>query len=216
MEIQAFLNHLRSGPGYANQIAHIEHLPPRRARYAALDEPLLPELQASLDANGLSRLYAHQAEAVNHSRQGKNVIIATSSASGKTLCYNIAVMQTLLTEPGSRAIYLFPTKALAQDQLRKLHELFSPGLLPPEALATFDGDTPRSERADVRRQGRIILTNPDMLHVGILPNHQAWAGLLRRLRYVVVDEAHIYRGVFGSHVAGVLRPSLIPASTPCA
>ncbi len=205
MEIQAFLNHLRSLSTYDNQIAHIEHIPPRRASYAGLDEPLAGELQDCLDEHGLSPLYSHQAEAVNHTRRGKNVIIATSSASGKTLCYNIAVVQSILTDPGTRAIYLFPTKALAQDQLRKLHELFSPSIVPPEALATFDGDTPRSERADVRRYGRVILTNPDMLHVGILPNHQSWASLLRRLRYVVVDEAHIYRGVFGSHVAGVLR-----------
>ena len=205
MEIQAFLNYLRSQTAYENQIAHIEHLPPRRASYGELDEPLVAELQDCLEEHGLFPLYSHQAAAVNHVCQGKDVIIATSSASGKTLCYNIAVMQSVLTDPSTRAIYLFPTKALAQDQLRKLRELFSPDLLPPESLATFDGDTPRSERADVRKRGRIILTNPDMLHVGIMPNHQSWAGLLRRLCYVVVDEAHIYRGVFGSHVAGVLR-----------
>jgi DEAD/DEAH box helicase domain-containing protein len=205
MEIQAFLNHLRSQTGYEDQIAHIEHIAPRRASYGKLDEPLAVELQDCLDGHGLSRLYGHQVEAINAALKGENVIIATSSASGKTLCYNIAVMQAMLTEPGPRALYLFPTKALAQDQLRKLHELFCPDLLPPEAISTFDGDTPRSERADIRRQGRIILTNPDMLHVGIMPNHQSWAGLLRRLRYVVVDEAHIYRGVFGSHVGCVLR-----------
>jgi len=205
MEIQAFLNHLRSQSAYDNQIAHIEHIAPRRASYGKLDEPLNGVLQDTLDEHGFSRLYSHQAEAVNHIRNGRNVIIATSSASGKTLCYNIAVMQSILTDPATRAIYLFPTKALAQDQLRKLHELFSPSIVPPEALATFDGDTPRPDRADVRKFGRVILTNPDMLHVGIMPNHQNWASLLRRLRYVVVDEAHIYRGVFGSHVAGVLR-----------
>ncbi len=205
MEIQAFLNHLRSQTNYDNQIAHIEHISPRHASYDKLDEPLARELQDILDEHGLSPLYSHQAEAVNYIHRGKNVIIATSSASGKTLCYNITVMQSILENPSTRAIYLFPTKALAQDQLRKLHELFSPSLVPVEALATFDGDTPRSERADVRRYGRVILTNPDMLHVGIMPNHQNWASLLRRLKYVVVDEAHIYRGVFGSHVAGVLR-----------
>jgi DEAD/DEAH box helicase domain-containing protein len=205
MEIQAFLNHIRSLSTYENQIAHIEHIAPRRASYAELDESLAVGLQDCLNAHGLSPLYSHQADAVNKIRRGKNVIIATSSASGKTLCYNIAVMQAILKDPATRALYLFPTKALAQDQLRKLHELFSPGLLPEESMATFDGDTPRSERADVRRYGRIILTNPDMLHVGIMPNHQSWAGLLRHLRYVVVDEAHIYRGVFGSHVACVLR-----------
>jgi DEAD/DEAH box helicase domain-containing protein len=205
MEIQAFLNHIRSLKTYQNQIAHIEHISPRRPSYGKLDEPLDPALQDCLDAHGLSRLYSHQALAVNHVHAGKNVIIATTSASGKSLVYNIAAMQAILTDPSARALYLFPTKALAQDQLRKLNELFSPDLLPSESLATFDGDTPRSERADVRRYGRIILTNPDMLHVGIMPNHQSWASLFRHLKYVVVDEAHIYRGVFGSHVACVLR-----------
>ena len=145
MEIQAFLNHIRSQSGYDNQIAHIEHIAPRRAVYGKLDEPLAPTLQDCLDANGLSRLYAHQTQAVNHVRAGRNVIIATSSASGKTLVYNIAVMQSVLTDPATRAIFLFPTKALAQDQLHKLHELFSPDLLPMESIVTFDGDTPRSE-----------------------------------------------------------------------
>jgi DEAD/DEAH box helicase domain-containing protein len=205
MEIQAFLNGIRSRPGYQHQIAHIEHLPPRPAEYADLASPLDGRLENALRDNGLWPLYAHQAQAVDHARAGRNVIIATSSASGKTLCYNIAVMQQVIDDPATRAIYLFPTKALAQDQLRKLHELFSPDLLPPQTMATFDGDTPRAERGDVRRYGRVILTNPDMLHVGLLPNHQSWAGLLRHLKYVVVDEAHFYRGVFGSHVGSVLR-----------
>jgi DEAD/DEAH box helicase domain-containing protein len=205
MEIQAFLNHLKSLKGYDNQIAHIEHIAPRRASYGELDEPLVPALQDCLEDNKLWPLYAHQAAAVNHARAGKNVIIATSSASGKSLVYNIAVMQAILTEPGTRALYLFPTKALAQDQMRKLNEIFSPVLVPSAYVSTFDGDTPRSERGDIRKQARIILTNPDMLHVGIMPNHQSWASLLRHLKYVVVDEAHIYRGVFGSHVACVLR-----------
>jgi DEAD/DEAH box helicase domain-containing protein len=205
MDNNAFLHHLESQLNYHGQIAHIEHIPSRQAGYAGLDKPLVGELQDCLAEHGLASLYVHQAEAVNKARQGKNVMVATSSASGKTLCYNIAVAQALLTEPGSRAIYLFPTKALAQDQLRNLHELFCPHLFPMESLATFDGDTPRSERAEIRKHSRIILTNPDMLHVGILPNHQSWSVLLRRLRYVVIDEAHIYRGIFGSHVACVLR-----------
>jgi len=204
MDITAFLNHLESQPTYNGQIAHIEHIPSREASYAELDEPLVAELQDCLNEHGLSSLYAHQAEAVNRARQGKNVMVATSSASGKTLCYNIAVLQAVLTESGSRALYLFPTKALAQDQLRNLHQLFCPRLLPVEDVATFDGDTPRAERAEIKKHAKIILTNPDMLHVGILPNHQSWTGLLRHLRYVVIDEAHTYRGVFGSHVACVL------------
>jgi len=150
-------------------------------------------------------LYTHQAKAVNGVRQGRNVMVSTSSASGKTLCYNIPVTEAMLSERSSRAIYLFPTKALAQDQLRSLQELFYPELLKIEEFATFDGDTPQAERAEIRRRARIVLTNPDMLHMGILPNHAQWSRLLRQLRYVVVDEAHEYRGVFGSHVACVLR-----------
>ncbi len=205
MDTLAFLNHLRAQPGYAGQIAHIEHIPSRQATCAELDEPLPPELQGCLGKRGLLPLYTHQAEAVNGVRRGKNVMVATSSASGKTLCYNIPVLEAILSDRRSRALYLFPTKALAQDQLRGLRELFCPGLLPADEVTTFDGDTPQAERAEIKKQSRIVLTNPDMLHLGILPNHQSWLRLLRHLRYVIVDEAHIYRGVFGSHVAGVLR-----------
>jgi len=205
VDTTAFLHHLSAQPSYSGQVAHIEHIPPHDADYAELDEPLVSSLQDCLNKHGLLSLYTHQAEAVNNTRKGKNVMVATSSASGKTLCYNIAVLEAILTDRVSRALYLFPTKALAQDQLRNLHELFCPGLFKVEEFATFDGDTPQAERAEIRRQARIILTNPDMLHIGILPNHQSWSRLLRHLRYVVVDEAHIYRGVFGSHVACVLR-----------
>ena len=205
MNTSAFLHHLTAQPTYNGQIAHMEHIPPREASYAELDQPLVNKLQDCLNEHRLLPLYTHQAEAVNKARQGKNVMVATSSASGKTLCYNLPVLEAILTEMGSRALYLFPTKALAQDQLRGLHELFCPRLFQVEELATFDGDTPQAERAEIRKKARIILTNPDMLHIGILPNHQSWSRLLRHLKYVVVDEAHIYRGVFGSHVAGVLR-----------
>ncbi len=205
MNSSVFLQYLIGQPGYRGQIAHIEHIPRREASYGELDRPVVADLQRRLDQHGLSPLYSHQAEAVNCALRGKNVMVATSSASGKTLCYNIAVVEALLTEKGARALYLFPTKALAQDQLRGLQELFGSELFRAEQFATFDGDTPYDERAEIRRRARIVLTNPDMLHIGILPNHQSWSRLLRNLRYVVVDEAHIYRGVFGSHVAGVLR-----------
>ncbi len=205
MDTSAFLHYLTAQPTYSGQVAHIEHIPPRDANCAELDTPLVSSLQDCLNERGLLPLYTHQAEAVNSAPQGRNVMVATSSASGKTLCYNIPVLQALLTEPSSRALYLFPTKALAQDQLRGLRELFCPSLLKMGEFATFDGDTPQAERAEIRKRARIILTNPDMLHIGILPNHQSWSRLLRHLRYVVVDEAHIYRGVFGSHVACVLR-----------
>jgi len=205
MNTSAFLHDLVAQPNYSSQITHIEHILPREASYGELDRPMVASLQDCLSEHGLLPLYTHQAEAVNNAQQGKNVIVATSSASGKTLCYNLAVLQAILTEGGGGALYLFPTKALAQDQLRGLQELFCPHLFKAVEFATFDGDTPQAERAEIRKRARIILTNPDMLHIGILPNHSSWSRLLRRLRYVVVDEAHAYRGVFGSHVACVLR-----------
>jgi len=205
MNPSAFLNHLTAQPSYREQIVHIEHIPPRDARHAELAAALTARLKDRLAEHKLLPLYTHQAEAVNKARAGQNVMVSTSSASGKTLCYNIPVLEAILTEPGSCALYLFPTKALAQDQLRGLQELFYPDLLKIEDFATFDGDTPPSERAAIRKRARIILTNPDMLHIGILPNHQSWSRLLRHLKFVVVDEAHIYRGIFGSHVGDVLR-----------
>ncbi|MBE9482428.1 MAG: DEAD/DEAH box helicase, partial [Chloroflexi bacterium] len=205
MDTSAFLYHLTTQPNYSGQITHIEHIPPCEANCAELAKPMTDALQDCLNKHGLLPLYTHQAEAVNNTQQGRNVIVATSSASGKTLCYNIAVLEAILTEKGSRALYLFPTKALAQDQVRGLREQFCSSLFKPEEFATFDGDTPQVERAEIRKRARVILTNPDMLHIGILPNHQAWSGLLRHLRYVVVDETHTYCGVFGSHVACILR-----------
>ena len=205
MDTLTFLHHLEALPDYAGQMVHIEHIPPRRASHAELEGPLPRVLYQCLKENGLLPLYSHQAEAVEKVRRGRNVIVATSSASGKSLCYNLPVTETLLASKNPRVIYLFPTKALAQDQLRSLRQLISPDLFRDEELATFDGDTPKEERADIRKEARIILTNPDMLHLGILPNHQYWARLLRNLKYVVIDEAHTYRGVFGTHVSGVLR-----------
>jgi len=201
MDTSAFLDVLSAQPGYRAQMVHIEHIPHRDAEYAELEQPLEESLHHYLREQKLLPLYTHQAEAINYARKGMNVMVATSSASGKTLCYNIPVMELVLTEPGSCALYLFPTKALAQDQLRTLRDY--PYL--SRDASTFDGDTPQEERAGIRKNARVVLTNPDMLHIGILPNHQSWSRLLRHLRYVVVDEAHIYRGVFGSHVGCVLR-----------
>jgi DEAD/DEAH box helicase domain-containing protein len=205
MTASAFLKYLRAQPEYRNQIVHVEVIPPRRANHAALERPLPEALETSLHQRKLFPLYAHQAEAVNLARRGRNVMVATASASGKTLCYNLPVLEMILSEPAGTALYLFPTKALAQDQSRSLQELGYPSLIALTQFATFDGDTPPAERSEIRKRGRIILTNPDMLHLGILPNHQHWSRFIRNLRYVVIDEAHSYRGVFGSHVSGVLR-----------
>ncbi|MFO8010407.1 MAG: DEAD/DEAH box helicase [Dehalococcoidia bacterium] len=204
MDTSVFLELLKNNPFYEDQIVHDEYIPPRKAIYGGLENGLHPSLQATLDAFELSPLYIHQADAVNLSRSGKNVIISTPSASGKTLCYNVPVLDSLLEDKNSRALYLFPTKALAQDQLRNLNNLLS-AIHPKIPAATFDGDTPQGERAGIRKTARIILSNPDMSHFGLLPNHRSWASFFSQLRFVVIDEAHSYRGIFGSHVAHIIR-----------
>ena len=205
MDISTFLAQLRAQSHYQDQIVHIERILPRNARYGDLERPLSTKLSSLLKSTGLWPLYSHQALALNALRRGRHVIMSTPSASGKSLVYNLAVLEALLGDRASRALYLFPTKALAQDQGRALGQLAHPQLLKPQDIATFDGDTPLLERADIKKLARIVLTNPDMLHLGILPNHASWPRLFRKLKYVVVDEAHAYRGVFGSHVAQVLR-----------
>ncbi len=202
MDTRAFLNHVATLPPYRGQIVHVEQVPSREARYGELKEPLHEVLQSRLESLSFFPFYSHQAQAINTARTGKNIFVVTPAASGKTLCYNVPVLDRMLREKRSCALYIFPTKALAQDQLRGLEELAGPlGIW----CATFDGDTPPQERGEIKRSAQIVLTNPDMLNLGILPNHQSWSRFLRRLKYVVVDEAHIYCGVFGSHVANVLR-----------
>ncbi len=204
MNTEGFLERLRRHPSYRGEIVHVERLPARPARYGRRKETLHPALEQALAEQGITRLYCHQAEALHLVREGKHVVVTTPTASGKTLCYNLPVLDTLLQDPKARALYLFPTKALAQDQLRVLEELTS--LFPsPIRFGCYDGDTPQEMRARLRRRGQILLTNPDMLHLGILPNHTHWSHFLSSLRFVVLDEAHVYRGIFGSHVAGVLR-----------
>jgi DEAD/DEAH box helicase domain-containing protein len=215
MDAAAFLHWLISLPDYRQQIVHVERIPARQAVIGQPNEPLHPELQSCLESLGIAALYSHQVEALDHILAGQNVVIATPSASGKTLCYHLATLDALLNDRESRALYIFPTKALAQDQLRSIRQTAAclssqtpagrTESISTQAIATFDGDTPRDQRTDVRRQAKIVLTNPDMLHLGILPNHQSWSKLLSNLKYVVVDETHLYRGVFGSHVANVLR-----------
>ncbi|MCB9101703.1 MAG: DEAD/DEAH box helicase [Anaerolineales bacterium] len=209
-----FLNQLKKDRAYQNQLVHVERLGGRGARYASLEKPLLRSLVEAIKAGGAERLYSHQAQAIDAARAGRHVVVATSTASGKTLCYNVPVLEAVAANYQARAIYLFPTKALAQDQLRSLKNLTqrfkaaaenNGGPLPTLRFGTYDGDTPQNSRTRLRREGNIILTNPDMLHVGILPNHRLWSHFLKNLKFVVVDEAHIYRGVFGSHVSLIFR-----------
>src|ERR687898_1527477 len=178
----------------------VASLPQREATLVNFPD-LRPELSEALRKMGASRLYSHQREAYERVRSGDNVVVATATASGKSLCYKIPAFENALESAASRALFLYPTKALAQDQLGKIRAFEVRGVHP----ATYDGDTPQAIRADVRRRANVVLTNPDMLNVGVLPNHEAWANFLRNLRIVSVDEAHVLRGVFGSHVAAVLR-----------
>jgi DEAD/DEAH box helicase domain-containing protein len=180
------------------EVAHLTTEPEREARLASLPEDLDRRVR---DAIGVSQLYAHQRAAWDAAARGENVMVTTGTASGKTLAFNLPVLDALARVPKTRALYLYPTKALAQDQFRTLSGYRVPKFKP----AIYDGDTPTEQRWQIRKWSNVILTNPDMVHVGLLPNHDRWGDVLANLRYIVVDEAHVYRGVFGSHVANVLR-----------
>jgi len=182
----------------------IKHFPAREAKFAPMPEWARPELSAVYRAKGVTQLYSHQALAAETVREGKNIVIVTPTASGKTLCYNPPVLNAILENPDTRALYLFPTKALAQDQLTELHDLAT-RLDDSFGVFTYDGDTPNDARKAIRERGHVILSNPDMLHTGILPHHTRWLRLFENLRYIVLDELHTYRGVFGSHLTNVLR-----------
>src|SRR5215470_17930236 len=179
------------------------HFPARPAVLASFPASLDPRIAEALRARGIEQLYSHQARAWELVEQGKNVVVVTPTASGKTLCYNLPALQSLIERPDARILYLFPTKALAQDQLAELEALAKS--LPELRMFTYDGDTPQDARRAVRARANLVLTNPDMLHSGILPHHTKWATLFQNLRYVVLDELHAYRGVFGSHVANLIR-----------
>src|SRR4030081_2224590 len=182
----------------------VRHFPAREAHWADFPAWVHPDIAAAYAAKGIRRLYTHQAEAAEAVHAGKNVVIVTPTASGKTLCYNLPVLNATLENSDSRALYLFPTKALAQDQLAELHDL-NVRLDNRFGVFTYDGDTPSDARKAIREKGDIVLTNPDMLHTGILPHHTRWTRLFENLHYIVLDELHTYRGVFGSHLCNVLR-----------
>ena len=183
------------------ELAYRTEIPARRADVVPIPDGLHPRVLDSLAGLGLDGLYRHQADAFHAAERGEHLVVSTGTASGKTLAFNLPVLNALAEEPKLRALYLYPTKALAQDQARALAAFKLPRLRP----AIYDGDTETERRWQIRKWANVILTNPDMLHVGVLPHHDRWGDVLQNLRYVVVDEAHVYRGVFGSHVANVLR-----------
>ncbi|HEX5501840.1 MAG TPA: DEAD/DEAH box helicase, partial [Thermomicrobiales bacterium] len=204
MNLEQLLDTWRASPRHRANIAHWHTVEAVEAEYAPLPDGLDPRLAEVLRRQGLGRLYAHQAAACASVAAGRHTVVVTPTASGKTLCYTLPVVDAILRDEGTRALYLFPTKALAQDQAAALQRLVT-DLGVDIKSHTYDGDTPASARTLIRTAGHVVITNPDMLHSGILPHHTKWVRLFESLRFVVLDELHGYRGVFGSHVANVVR-----------
>ena len=208
MTVEQLLDYLKRDRSFMQRVAYWKELPARPAQVEPFPTMLDARLKQALHFHGIPSLYSHQAEAIDHVLNGRNTVIVTPTASGKTLCYNAPVLHSILQNEDSRALYLFPTKALSQDQVSELHalvQILSPQLHFAIKSYTFDGDTPVTARKAIRTSGHIVVTNPDMLHTGVLPHHTLWVKLFENLCYVVIDEIHGYRGVFGSHLANVIR-----------
>jgi DEAD/DEAH box helicase domain-containing protein len=203
-DVGSVLEGLLAEPSLSRGVVHHRIVPARAAIHGPTPAWLDPRIEAGLAARGIDRLYAHQVEAIEAVHAGHDVVVVTPTASGKTLCYAVPTLQALADDPAARALFLFPTKALGHDQVAELAELAAASGLPVHA-ATYDGDTPAPVRSTVREAGQVVVTNPDMLHAAILPHHTKWFQLFEQLRIIVIDELHAYRGVFGSHVANVLR-----------
>lgn len=206
-QLSRWLEDWASRPENEGALAEWRTLPAREARFGELLPPLPVALRNALGAQGIERLYTHQVRSVEALRAGRDTVVVTGTASGKSLCFHLPTLERLLEEPDATALYLFPTKALAQDQLKSLSRLAAGDLDTTRTLVAgvYDGDTATGTRRKLRESANVILSNPDMLHAGILPQHARWARFLRNLRYVVIDEMHAYRGIFGSHVSNVLR-----------
>ncbi|MBF6613789.1 MAG: DEAD/DEAH box helicase, partial [Chloroflexi bacterium] len=204
MNLTQLIDHMRHSPMFRERITYWHDLPERQARTAPFPGWLDPHLTATCKALGIDELYSHQRDALDAVHRGEHVAVVTPTASGKTLCYNLPVLNTILENPEARALYLFPTKALAQDQLANLYAI-STALGRDIKTYTYDGDTPPTARKLIRTAGHIVISNPDMLHSGVLPHHTKWVRLFENLDYIIIDELHNYRGVFGSHVANVMR-----------
>lgn len=206
MTVESVLERLRLDPQFMSNVAAWERLPARPARHVPFPEGMQARIISALHDSGQAPLYSHQGAAIEAALAGKNVVVVTSTASGKTLCYNVPVLQGLLSDPEARALYLFPTKALSQDQASALAEFLDTlGARDQVRVETYDGDTPSARRRAIREDVRLLISNPDMLHTGILPHHPRWASFFQNLRFIVIDELHVYRGIFGSNVANVLR-----------
>ncbi len=207
MDVAAFLDQIRCHPLYAGQLEHVEVLAERAGRFASPRQPLAPELAKLLAATGVEQLYAHQADAMDAARADRDFVVVTGTASGKTLCYNLPILEECLAEPEARAPYLFPTKALAQDQLKGLLELVACNRETAEKIrpGVYDGDTPTAQRRRIKAEANLVLSNPDMLHASILPYHPKWGRFFSELRFIVLDEVHSYRGILGANVSCVLR-----------
>ena len=202
--LMSALSRLKESGQKTGSLRIIKHIPPREGRFCDYPEDVHPMLVESLRNKGFTRLYSHQSASWHHLQKGKNIVVVTPTASGKTLCYNLPVLDRILKDPSARSLYLFPTKALSQDQRAELDDTIVS--LPEEIrIFTYDGDTPQDARKAIRTRGHIVITNPDMLHSGILPHHTKWIKLFENIRYIVIDELHNYRGIFGSHLANILR-----------
>lgn len=204
MNLAQIIDSMRRSPYFKERITYWYDTPAREARTAPFPDWLDTRLVSALRQRGVQELYTHQREAIDAVHRGEHVAVVTPTASGKTLCYNLPVLNTILQNPQARALYLFPTKALAQDQLANIHALIT-ALDADVKTYTYDGDTPPAARKLIRTAGHVVISNPDMLHTGVLPHHTKWVRLFENLQYIVIDELHNYRGVFGSHVANVMR-----------
>jgi len=202
--LQEIMNQLKLTDKYKENIVHWQTIEAKEAKTVDFPASIHPSLKAALQGRGIHTLYTHQREAYESVMGNKSIVAVTPTASGKTLCYNLPVLETIIRNPNARALYMFPTKALAQDQKSEMNELIQEAGLSINSY-TYDGDTPANIRQKVRKAGHIVITNPDMLHSAILPHHTKWVSLFENLQYVIIDELHIYRGVFGSHVANVIR-----------
>ncbi len=205
MDFSSFLDQIRSSPNYRGQIVYVREVPAREARYAEPAEPLSEPVRRALAARGIEALYSHQAQAVELARAGLDLMVVSGTASGKSLCYQIPIIEMLLADTEATALLLFPTKALCQDQFQSMHRLLDDAGLSQVVAGVYDGDTPGHTRRKLREQASLIFSNPDMVHAAMMPQHPRWADFWARLRLIVLDEMHVYSGIFGANMANLMR-----------